>query len=95
MDRILLQFSTIFYLCGLGIFVFFYERGERFIHLNFSWGYMHGLFILFTAGLCLLAKGTLKHKLSRCCLWGLYALHLICGICYFGYLLMGGNYQSF
>jgi hypothetical protein len=93
--RNLLNFSTLFYLCGLASFVFLYERGERFIHLNFSWGYMHGLFTLSMAGLFLLVKGTVRHKLGRAILWILYAAHLICGIGYFVYLLMGGNYQSF
>lgn len=92
----LLKFSWQFYLIGLGTFVFLYEKDEeRLYHLNFAWGYMYALFFLFVVSLTVLVKNTLGKKQPFWQLgvqWGMYGLHLICGLDYFCNLLMGGTY---
>lgn len=93
----LLKFSWQFYLIGLGTLVFFYEKDEyRISHLNFAWGYMYALFFLFVVSLTVLVKNTLGKKQPFWHLgvqWGIYGLHLICGLDYFRALLLGHIYH--
>ncbi len=89
------RFSWQFLLIGLATLLFLYEKGIRMPHLNFAWGYMHGLFFTYTVSLICLAKATLTRSqpLWKLTLqWGVYAAHLICGIDYFVVLLRGGLY---
>ena len=92
----LLKFSWQFYLAGLLTLMFLYEKGYRLPHVNFSWGYMYGLFFSYTASLIVLVQNTLKHRQSAWQLavqWGTYGLHLICGIDYFRILMQGGVFH--
>ncbi|MCD8379211.1 MAG: hypothetical protein LUC95_02545 [Lachnospiraceae bacterium] len=82
------------WLAGFLMFFFLYEKGFRASHGNFAWGYMHGMFFVFLAGLMLLICNTLnaKKKKEICCVcagWLLYAAHLACGVHFFLYLLAG------
>lgn len=75
-----------------------YEKGKRFIDLNFAWGYMHGIFFVFLTSLILLVRDTLERKGKWYILaseWIGYAAHLICGIGYFMYIFKGEGYSSF
>ena len=53
-------FCLAWQITGVSLFeiLFLYEKGFRVGHLNFSWGYMHGMFFAFTAATFLLYKKT-------------------------------------
>lgn len=92
----LLKFSWQFFLAGLLTLTFLYEKGYRLAHVNFSWGYMYGLFFAYAVSLVVLAKNTLRHGQpvwQLAAQWGVYGLHLICGIDYFRILLQGGLFH--
>lgn len=73
-----------------------YEKGFRLSHMNFSWGYMHGLFFIFMASVLMLLRNTIekKGKLRTALIvadWLGYVWHLGCGIVYFLYIYSGQN----
>lgn len=83
-------------LTGLVSFLFFYEKGFRFEHLNFSWGYMHGLFFVFLISILYVLKNAMKrenllYKVFLVPELAGYFYHLICGIVFFCYLYQGNN----
>lgn len=91
-----LRLSWQFYLVALCTMLFLYEKNYRQAHLNFAWGYMYGLFFCYTVSLLVLVKNTMKHTQPLWQIgiqWGVYALHLICGLEYFSILLQGGSYS--
>lgn len=45
--------------------LFLYEKGFRVGHLNFSWGYMHGMFFAFVASAFLLFQKTFERKQAK------------------------------
>ena len=84
------------WLTGFVMFLFLYEKGFRLPHVNFSWGYMHGLFFVFTASVLMLLQNTiaLKGKIRTAVViagWLGYLWHLGCGIVYFLYVYSGQN----
>ncbi len=84
------------WLSGFLMFFFLYEKGFRASHGNFAWGYMHGMFFVFLAGLMMLLQNTLNarkkgEKCRVCAGWLLYAAHLICGVHFFLYMLAGND----
>lgn len=92
----LLKFSWQFFLMALLTLAFLYEKGYRLPHVNFSWGYMYGLFFSYTASLTVLAGNTLRRRQPVWQLgiqWTAYGLHLVCGIDYFRVLLQGGLFH--
>ena len=92
----LLRFSWQFFLAALLTLVFLYESGYRLPHVNFSWGYMYGLFFLYVASLLVLAKNTLQRRQPAWQMgiqWIAYGLHMVCGIDYFRILLQGGLFH--
>lgn len=92
----LLRFSWQFYLAALLTLAFLYEKGYRLAHVNFSWGYMYGLFFAYTISLLFLARNTLQHRQPVWQLgiqWMVYSLHLACGADYFRILLQGGLFH--
>lgn len=94
----LYRFSWAQLLVSLLELLILYEKGKRFIDLNFAWGYMHGIFFVFVTSLILLVKDTLERKEKWYILaseWIGYAAHLICGIAYFMYIFRGEGYSSF
>ncbi|MDR0948328.1 MAG: hypothetical protein LBM69_02265 [Lachnospiraceae bacterium] len=90
------RFSWQLYLMSLVMMLFLYEKGFRKADANFSWGYMHGLFFLFTGSLILLIRQTItsfhKMRVKLVIEWVVYVLHLISGIVYFLPILRGGSY---
>lgn len=89
------RFSWQFLLTGLATLLFLYEKGMRMPHLNFAWGYMCGIFFVDMVSLIFLARATLSRGQPRWKLalqWGVYAMHLVCGLDYFRVLMQGGLY---
>lgn len=94
----LYRFSWEMMVAGLLEFLCLYEKGERFIHANFSWGYMHGIFFVFVTSLILLVRNTIGKKQKWYLLllqWMIFFWHLGCGILYFLYIYSGQFYYSF
>lgn len=92
----LLGFSWQFFLAALLMLAFLYEKGYRLAHVNFSWGYMYGLFFTYTVSLMVLARNSLQRRQPLWQLgiqWGVYGLHLVCGIDYFRILMQGGLFH--
>ena len=88
------------WLTGFLTFLICYEKGFRFSHMNFSWGYMHGLFFVFMVSILqmirnLMRKGTLSKRLMFVPEIVLFAYHLICGIVFFVYMYQGNNVAWF
>lgn len=92
----LLRFSWQFYLAALCTLLFLYEKGYRMAHVNFAWGYMYALFFSFAVSLMILVGQTARRKQPFWQLgiqWGMYGLHLICGVDYFRVLFQGGMFH--
>lgn len=84
------------WLTGFLMLLCLYEKGFRLSHMNFSWGYMHGLFFIFTTGVLMLLANTIasKGKVRTALVWAGwlgYLWHLGCGIGYFLYIFSGQN----
>ena len=82
-------------MAGFLEFLILYEKGERFNHCNFAWGYMYGIFFVFISGLMLLIENTVKRKQNIFWLvieWAVYLWHLVCGILFFVMLYTGGYF---
>ncbi len=83
-------------LVGFLSFLMLYEKGFRFEHMNFSWGYMHGLFSVFLVSVLQMLKNVIKresllYKLFLAPELVTYLYHLVCGIVFFCYLYQGNN----
>ncbi|MCM1057562.1 MAG: hypothetical protein NC517_08145 [Firmicutes bacterium] len=92
----ILCFSWQFFLGAAGTLAVLYEKGYRLPHMNFAWGYMYGLFFSYAVSLLVLAGNTFKKKQPLWQLgiqWGMYGLHLICGLDYYRVLLQGGLFH--
>lgn len=80
--------------------LFFYEKGFRLKDMNFSWGYMHGLFFAFTASLFVLLRKTWNRKKDMSkwgkmlvwAQWAVYGWYLLCGLWYFRSVFLGELY---
>ena len=73
-----------------------YEKGFRMKDFNFSWGYMHGLFFVFTASLLVLLQDTFSGKKKLWLLvaqWLAFGAHLACGLWYFRGIFLGGAWR--
>lgn len=85
---------------GFLSFLLLYEKGFRFDHMNFSWGYMHGLFFVFLISILQILKNAIKrenlmYKLFLVPELVTYLYHLICGIVFFCYMYQGNNAGGF
>ncbi len=81
-------------MAGFLEFLLLYEKGDRFQHCNFAWGYIYGIFFVFVSGLMLLVENTVKKKQPVWLLafeWAVYVWHLGCGLAFF-VMLYGGGY---
>ncbi|MBQ8230343.1 MAG: hypothetical protein IJZ34_00225 [Lachnospiraceae bacterium] len=89
------RFSWQMLVISLAEVLFMYEKGFRLPDMNFSWGYMHGIFFVFVSSLIVLIRRTWK-KEGRLWLtaaqWLAYGWHLACGIYYFMGIFAGGLY---
>ncbi len=89
------RFSWELMMAGFLEFLILYEKGDRFEHCNFAWGYMYGIFFVFVSSLMLLIENTVKKKQKLPFLifeWGVYIWHLGCGILFFVMLYTGGYF---
>jgi hypothetical protein len=88
------------FLVGFLTFLCLYEKGFRFPHVNFSWGYMHGLFFVFLVSLIWMIKNAVQWKfillkfLVLPEVWA-YVWQLRCGIGYFIYIFTGNDSGGF
>ncbi|MCR4588564.1 MAG: hypothetical protein K5682_09185 [Lachnospiraceae bacterium] len=99
------RFSWVMMACAFFSLAFLYEKGDRFDDLNFSWGYMHGIFFVFAVSLTRLIKDSFlfleeKKKSGKTGMllsleWLAYLWHLGCGIKYFLYLYNGFEHMAF
>lgn len=88
-------FSWQLLLVSLFEVLFLFEKGFRLPDMNFSWGYMHGLFFAFVGSLMVLIKSTVngkQHKLFLAGQWLAYFWHFSCGIWYFAGIFRGNLY---
>jgi len=89
------RFSWQIFGMSLLMLLFMHEKGFRLLHLNFSWGYMYGIFFVFVGSLLVLIRTTMK-KAKHIALiileWLAYGWHLLCGILYFSNIFAGKLY---
>ena len=94
-DHAAFRLSWEIMIAGFLEFLLLYEKGDRFTHNNFAWGYMYGIFFVFISGAMLLIENTVKKKqpvLELALEWVIYALHLACGVAFFVMLYLGGYF---
>jgi hypothetical protein len=96
-----LRFSWLQYFVGLFMLLFFYEKGFRKFDMNFSWGYMCGIFLLFMESFLLLLHESAEilrrpHSIKALFLpalqWLVFGWHLVCGVVYFLGIYQGYPY---
>lgn len=91
-----LCFAWQLYIASLFMLMFLYEKGYRMKHINFSWGYMYGMFFLYVASILRLAEETRRRSQPLWQLvaqWSVFGIHLICGLDYFRIVLGGGLFH--
>ena len=89
------RFSWQMMLVSLIEVLFLYEKGFRLPDMNFSWGYMHGIFFVFVSSLIVLIRRTWKGegcKWLTAAQWLAVCWHLACGIYYFLGIVEGKLY---
>lgn len=87
-ENTMYRFSWLQWFVSMMEFFLLYEKGSRFSHANFSWGYMHGIYFAFVTSLLVLTEDTCrdgkkKKKLALTLQWLIFGLHLYCGILFF------------
>lgn len=88
------------YLVGMVMFLLLYEKGFRMLHANFSWGYMHGMFVVFFLTLLYVIKNTIQWRKNWKIMfvvaeWAVLLYHLVCGINFLVYALGGNDLAGF
>ncbi len=89
------RFSVQFVLMSLAMVLLLYEKGFRVGDMNFSWGYMYGMFFAFVGAAIVMVKSTMSRDRKWYLLapeWAAYFLHLMCGLLYFKNSLVGMMY---
>lgn len=88
------RFSWQLYIMGFLMAFFLGEKGFRWAHFNFSWGYMYGIFFAFVGAMIVLLRKTgEKRKWWWLALqWGPFLWHVVCGLYYFAGLAGGRMY---
>ncbi len=89
------RFSWQFALTAAIMMMVLYENGARSGDMNFSWGYMHGLFFAFVESAIVMAASTLRRDKKWYLLgieWLMFFWHLGCGLLYFRHMLLGLMY---
>ncbi len=74
------------------IYYFLAEKGFRFTHANFSWGYLSSMYFMFLAAIEMFLFRPAGGRIIRGFGWMLLAGHLGSGLYYFVKLLQGGSY---
>lgn len=98
------RFSWIIYLVSIIMALVLYEGGSRTYDFNFLWGKNAGMFLTFyTSSIILInktvnAQEEMRLSSKKCGLlyfqWGVFILHIIMGLWYFGLLCLGKRYDS-
>lgn len=86
----------LFFLVAFASVAFFYEKGPRLYHMNFSWGYMYGLFFLYAVSLMTLLQDTFSKEKKTWMLliqWVACLSHLVCGVDYVLVFLHGTHFM--
>lgn len=89
------RFSWQLFLMSLIQVLFLLEKGFRMGDMNFSWGYMHGLFFIFVSSFWIMLKDSYEKQEKlwmRALQWLSLLAHLVMGIWYFRGILMGNMY---
>ena len=89
------RFSWQMMLVSLLEVLFLYEKGFRLPDMNFSWGYMHGVFFVFVTSVMVLIRRTVRKEgkwLLTVGQWLALGWHLACGIYYFLGIFAGKLY---
>lgn len=96
------QFRLSWQLLAIGMLtcLVLYEKGFRMGHMNFSWGYMYGMFFVFSTGGLQILKNLMGWKpwIYKAFVFPelyFFMYHLQCGVEYFLYLYQGGNTGGF
>ena len=95
-DDKLYRFTLLFFAVSVLEAGLMYEKGDRYLHFNFDWGYMHGIFFFQLVCAIKLFKQTLSRKkipLVIIC-WIFFAIHLVAGIFYFRGIYYGRDYST-
>ncbi len=91
----LYRFSIQIVAMSLVMLMILYEKGFRLPDMNFSWGYMHGMFFAFVGAVIVLLRSTLIQNQKWYILsiqWCAFLWHLGCGLIYFRSILLGYMY---
>lgn len=89
------RFSWQMMLVSMAELLCMYEKGFRKHDMNFSWGYMHGLFFAFVGAMLVLIRRTWKREGNgwlTAAQWLACGWHLACGIYYFYGIFQGQLY---
>lgn len=87
--------SWAYMLVNMVLMILLYEKGYRIGHMNFSWGYMYGMFFVYVSSALILFKNTIKRRQNIGLLaiqWLFFVGHLICGLMYFSGIMNGGTF---
>lgn len=96
-NKRILLFSTLWYAISVFFYSFVKETGPRAGHGNFSWSIMIAIFFLmaFIIGELFIKPEKMKSpKILLVLSFSIYAVYLICGICYFLTVFMGMPYYG-
>ena len=77
-----------------------YEKGFREMDFNFSWGYMHGMFFVFLMTLIVMVKNIREWWKSWKVIFvigeiAVFFYHLVCGVNFLMYAVMGNDLAGF
>jgi hypothetical protein len=94
------RFAWLNYIVAAAMMLCLYEKGFRLLHANFSWGYMHAQFFVFMITLVLVIKNTVEWLRSYRIVfvmaeWLVLIYHLVCGVYFLMYNVMGYDMLGF
>ena len=98
------SFAWLFYIMSMLEFLFLYETGPRMEHANFAWGYMYGMFFIIVVSAIYILQETIDIvqtkatiiRIGQCIIaWGVYGMHLVCGMMFLWHYWLGSFYVDF
>ena len=93
----LYRFGSFFFLISFLEAGLLCEKGKRFTHFNFCWGYMHGIFFLQAVSLIKLVRATVTRRYRWyviLLLWLALLSQVVAGAVYFWYIYCGRDYKT-
>lgn len=78
-----LRFAWLYAAIALFLTLFVVEQGHRMMHGNFAWTGQTGVFLLYVESVLFLLTRPLAPRWRRAA-WGMFAVHVGCGIAWFG-----------